>query len=136
MCVTLFPMLSHAQTAENYYQYSYDNVGNIIFRGKTNHQNRQEDVFGHIISNGHAEADSLVMIDADPFWSEVKIELKGEIKTDESMSIYTSDGVFIASFRIPSNKFSLNLSTLRKGTYMFRFYGNKTQIQKKYIKRL
>ena len=130
----LFPLVNHAQTIGSYYLYTYDNAGNITSREKTLSQNRQRKASDDDVTRRNADADSLVTIKADAAWSEVQIEIKGEILPGETLSIYTSEGFFVTFLRVESNKFSLNLAYLQKGTYLFRFHRNRKLIQKKYIK--
>ena len=130
----LFPMSGFAQTVGSYCLYTHDNVGNIISREKALSQNRQRSVSNEEAASRNAGADSLVTIKADASWSEVQIEIKGEISSGETLSIYTSEGFFVTFLRVESNKFSLNLAYLQKGTYLFRFRRNKNLIQQKIIK--
>ena len=130
----LFPLVNHAQTIGSYYLYTYDNAGNIISRERTQSQNRQRNSSGDDVAGKDADADSLVTIKADASWSEVQVEIKGEVSPGETLSIYTSEGFFVTFLRVESNKFSLNLAYLQKGTYLFRFHRNRKLIQKKYIK--
>lgn len=130
----LFPLSNQAQTSGSHYMYMHDDAGNIIFRGKTTSENRQRNSFDDDVTDRNTDSNSLVTIRTDASWSEVQIEIKGEISPNETLSVYTSDGIFVTFFRVRQNKFSLNLSYLQKGTYLFRFHRNRELIQQKIIK--
>lgn len=130
---TIVFQATFAQTRNLHHLYSYDGAGNTILRVNT-FRYGQNDMSDNDNTNNNREEDSRVTIKTDASWSEVLLEIIGDITQSDMLSIYTSDGFFVMSYRIESNKFSLNLSTLREGTYLFRFRLNKKISQKKYIK--
>lgn len=131
----VFSQAFFAQTNWDRYLYSYDDAGNIISRFICFHsRDEQNDMSDNENTNDDNKENSRVNIKTDVIWSEVQIEITGEITQSDILSIFTSDGLFIMSYRIVSNKFSLNLSTFRKGTYLFRFKLNREISRKKLIK--
>lgn len=131
----LFSPTTFAQTGGNHYLYSYDTAGNIISRFKTLLRDGQNDMSDNdSINSDTREEDNRVTVRTDALWSNVQVEIEGEITQGDMLSIFTSDGFFVKSFRIESNMFSLNLSMLREGTYLFRFRLNRRIIRRKYIK--
>ncbi len=130
---TLLSQWTFAQSG-NRYLYSYDNAGNIISRFITFLRGGQNDMSNNDTMDNYREEDSFVTIRTDALWSDVQIEISGDITSGDMLSIYTSEGFFVMSFRIESHRFSLNLSTFRKGTYLFRFKLNKKTFKKKLIK--
>jgi hypothetical protein len=131
----LFSPTTFAQITGNRYLYSYDSAGNIISRFITFLRDEQNDNSDNdTFNNNSGEEDNRVTVRTDPSWSNVQIEIDGEITQGDMLSIFTSDGFFVKSFRIESNMFSLNLSMLREGTYLFRFRLNKKIIRRKYLK--
>ena len=115
----LFSQACYAQTNGKHYLYSYDSAGNIITRFKTLLRNGQEDDSDN--DNTNKDKDSGVRIKTDASWSEVQVEIDGEIRQGDILSIYTSVGFPVATFPIESSRFCLNLSSLKKGIYLFRF---------------
>ena len=130
----LFPLSNQAQTVGSRYLYTHDNAGNIISRGKAVSADRQMNASDDDAAGRDDDADSLVTIRTDASWAEVQVEIKGEISPNETLSIYTAEGIFVTFFRVQQNEFSLNLSYLQNGTYLFRFHRNRKLIQKKIIK--
>ena len=122
---TLLSQTAFAQTNGRHYLYSYDGAGNIISRTKTLQRSEQKDDSDNDNTDNRQENDTQINIRTYASWSEVQIEIDGEIKQGDRLSIYTSNGLFVATFRVQSNTFTLNLSKLRKGTYLFRFSRNK-----------
>lgn len=131
LLVALFSHSPFAQTSSNHYLYFYDGGGNIISRVKTLLRDGQNDMSDNDSMRGE---DNRVTIKADASWSEVQIEIIGEIMQGDILFIHTSEGFLVKIFHIESNKFSLNLSALREGTYLFRFKLSKKQSQIKYLK--
>ena len=116
---TLLSLAAFCQTSAPHYKYYYDNAGNIISRFITFLRNEQSNMFADEAIDNNGEDD---------------IRIAGEIASGDMLSVYTSEGFFVKSFRIASNSFSLNLSSLREGTYLFRFRINKKHTYKKFIK--
>ena len=131
---TLLSQAASAQTGGTYYHYSYDAAGNIISRNKTLLRESQNEDSENDDTKKHQEDDCQMSIRTNESWSEVQIEIDGDIKQNDRLLIYTSDGFFVASYRLQSNKFTLNLSRLRKGTYLFRFNRNKNVTESKIVK--
>ena len=131
---TLLSQAAFAQTNGRHYLYSYDGAGNIISRIKTTQRYEQEDDSDNDNTDNRQENDTQINIRTYASWSEVQIEIDGEIKQGDRLSIYTSNGLFVATFRVQSNTFTLNLSKLRKGTYLFRFSRNKRITESKIVK--
>ena len=131
---TLLSQTTFAQTGGRHYLYSYDGAGNIISRIKTNIRFGQDSDSDDEIINKNQESDCQVYIKANESWSEVQIVIDGEIKQGDRLFIYTSNGIYVTSFRLESNKVTLNLSYLRKGTYMFRYSRNKKVTENKIVK--
>ncbi len=130
---TLLSQAAFAQTGGRHYLYSYDGAGNIIFRFNTTVRNEQ-DTDTDDTANKNQQSYCQVYIKANESWSEVQIEIDGEVKQGDRLFIYTSNGIYVTSFRIESNKVTLNLSYLRKGTYMFRYSRNKKVTENKIVK--
>lgn len=131
---TLFSQAAFAQTNGRHYLYTYDSAGNIISRVKALSrygENADSDIDN---TNNRQEDEGQITIKTDASWSEVQIEISGEIRQGDRLSIFTSEGLFVASFRIQSSKFTLNLSRFRKGTYLFRFSRNKRITESKIVK--
>jgi hypothetical protein len=131
---TMLSQGAFAQTVVRHYLYTFDSVGNIISRTRTIARDGQNEDSDDDDTKNRMEDDGQVTIKTDVSWSEVQIEINGEIKQGDRLSIFTAEGMFVASFRIQSNKFTLNLSRLRKGTYLFRFSRNKRITECKIVK--
>ena len=131
---TLLSQAAFAQMTGRHYLYSYDGAGNIISRFKTTVRNEQDADTDNDPSNKNQESDCQVYIKANESWSEVQIEIDGEVKPGDRLFIYTYNGIYVTSFRLESNKVTLNLSYLRKGTYMFRYSRNKKVTENKIVK--
>lgn len=131
---TLLSLAAFCQTSAPHYKYYYDNAGNIISRFITFLRNEHSNMFADEAIDNNGEDDIRLTVRTDASWSSVQIEIDGEIASGDMLSVYTSEGFFVKSFRIASNSFSLNLSSLREGTYLFRFRINKTHTYKKFIK--
>lgn len=130
---TLLSLAAFGQMSSPHYKYYYDNAGNIISRFITFLRNEHNNTYADETINNR-EDDIRLTVRTDASWSSVQIEIDGEIASGDMLSIYTSEGFFVKSFRIASNSFSLNLSSLREGTYMFRFRINKKHTYRKLIK--
>lgn len=131
---TLLSQAAFAQTGGRHYLYSYDGAGNIISRLKATARNSQDADTDNDTANKNQQGDCQVYIKANESWSEVQIVIDGEIKQGDRLFIYTSTGIYVTSFRLESNKVTLNLSYLRKGTYMFRYSRNKKVTENKIVK--
>lgn len=134
MLGTLLSQAAFAQTSGRHYLYSYDGAGNIISRLKTIVRNGENTDTNDEIANRDPDNDCQVSIKANESWSEVQIEIDGEVKQGDRLFVYTSNGIYVTSFRLESNKVTLNLSCLRKGTYMFRYSRNRNVTENKIVK--
>ena len=131
---TLLSQAAFAQTSGRHYLYSYDGAGNIISRFRTTVRNGENTDTNDEIANRDPDNDCQVSIKANESWSEVQIEIDGEVKQGDRLFVYTSNGIYVTSFRLESNKVTLNLSCLRKGTYMFRYSRNRNVTENKIVK--
>ena len=134
MLGTLLSQAAFAQTSGRHYLYSYDGAGNIISRFRTTVRNGENTDTNDEIANRDPGNDCQVSIKANESWSEVQIEIDGEVKQGDRLFVYTSNGIYVTSFRLESNKVTLNLSCLRKGTYMFRYSRNRNVTENKIVK--
>lgn len=134
LIVTFISHTASAQINTRHYLYSYDSAGNIISRVKTINRDGQNVNSDDDDTNNRQGNDCQVIIKTDLSWSEVQVEIIGEIKQGDKLTIYTSEGHFVSAIRIQSNTFILNLSKLRKGTYLFRFSRNRNVSESKIVK--
>ena len=65
---------------------------------------------------------------------QLPVEIDGDVRDGDMLSVYTERGLYVASFRLESNKVTLNLSNLKKGTYLFRYSGDKKLYESKIAK--
>lgn len=130
----LFFQMMFCQTPAKHYKYNYDDAGNITSRFITMLRGEHDRMSAEESIDMDKEDDARVTVRTDASWTSVQVAIDGEIAKGDILSIYTSEGFFVKSFRIVSNSFNLNLSSLREGTYLFRFKINKKYTYKKFIK--
>jgi hypothetical protein len=124
----LFSQSVLAQTRGYNFLYTYDGAGNITSRVRT-FVRRGQNALGNSIGE-----ENRVSIKTDASWSEVQVEISGEVKDGDMLYIYTDKGLLVASLRLESNNVSFNLSNFKKGTYLFRYSRNKNVTESKIVK--
>ncbi len=130
----LLSQTAFAQTGIKRYLYTYDGAGNIISRIKATPKRKLKAVTEQDSLMNNPEQNGQIHIRTNAFWSAVQIEIDGDVRDGDMLSVYTERGLYVASFRLESNKVTLNLSNLKKGTYLFRYSGDKKLYESKIAK--
>lgn len=121
----LFSQIAFAQTSGKRYLYTYDGAGNIISRIKATSRLKLKAVAEQDSLMNSPKQNGLIHIRPNTSWSVVQIEIDGDVKNGDMLSVYTERGLYVASYKLESNKVTLNLSNLNKGSYLFRYNRNK-----------
>jgi len=123
-----FSQLAFAQTTGGHFLYVYDSAGNITSRVKTIVRRSQS------VLNDSSSEEKQVSVKTNASWSEVQVEINGDVRDGDMLFIYTENGLLVASLRLESNSVSFNLSNFKKGTYLFRYSRNKNVTESKIVK--
>lgn len=113
------------------YVYTYDSAGNVISKKlfSATHQPQCQ-----IADDYDSQPSQFVSINTDEGWSTVHIKITGEIMDGDMLYIYSSRGLLIQSIRLSQAEFTLNLSDLEKGIYIFCFQLSGEKKETKYHK--
>ena len=130
----LCSQLAYSQTGTKCYMYTYDGAGNIISRVKATPRNKPKAMFDLDDLTNYSKQSGLIHIKPNTSWSAVQIEIDGNVKNGDMLSIFTDKGLYVTSFKLESNKVTLNLSKLKKGTYLFRYNRDKNVTESKIVK--
>lgn len=107
--------VSHTHAQKREYIFGYDPAGNIISRESSSvpyhAQNRSCQSFKGIAS-----------VKGDEGWCKVKVSICMDIAAGDMLLIYSSSGLLEASIPISCREFTLNLSHLHRGSYVFCFH--------------
>ena len=114
LCLCAFPLRAERKK----YAYYYDSAGNVISRKpiSTSQQERQ-------FAAQDADKSPSISVQAkmDDNWTEVAFEIEGKTSESGMLYIFSSNGILIKSIPLDTVAFTLNLSYLHRGLYVFRF---------------
>lgn len=109
----------HSEKKE--YLFLYDSAGNVIRR-------KIIPISYHAQNCPRQSTESVASVKVDEAWSEVEVSINKDITDGDMLLVYSSNGLLRASFPLCRETFTLDLSHLHRGLYVFRFrIGGQTQ---------
>ncbi len=109
-CLCLPP--AHSEKKE--YLFLYDSAGNVIRR-------KIIPISYHAQNCPRQSTESVASVKVDEAWSEVEVSINKDITDGDMLLVYSSNGLLRASFPLSKEAFTLDLSHLHRGLYVFCF---------------